>query len=202
MFNGTNYKSKVALLMGNSLPGCREDVDRLERILQKYDFSVIKKIDCYPKNEILALKNMGKEDLLYIHFSGHGQKRAICSEEKGEIVSAWLNPNGTVVTSYDIDKLISQINCRIILTTDCCNSERFGHFYTGKFPFLFIGTSQMNKISNSYFIGGKSPAGSLVCLYEYILEKNMELNVESIRKHFSQFFQMSKIKNCLIIREK
>src|SRR5665647_2131001 len=98
MFSG-NYNKKYALLMSNELLGCQEDVNRLEKILKNYDFQIFQEIICYPKIELLKFIETiqpKENDLIYIHYSGHGVKRGRFLNDNCEILSAWLNPNKSV----------------------------------------------------------------------------------------------------------
>jgi hypothetical protein len=200
MFNSNIFRKKIALVMGNSLLSCKEDVTRIEYILHKYEFFVKKRVNCFPKKEIESLKTE-ENDLLYLHYSGHGIKRGKMINGKAELLSCWINPDNTVVNSYEIDKIISKFNCQIILTSDSCNSETFGKYFTGKNKFIFIGTSGLNRISSSYSINNKPFAGSLTCLYENILEEKKEIEIDIIQKRYKSFFHKNNIKNKLVIKE-
>lgn len=174
-----NYKK--ALLMCNNLKGCQKDVEKLEKILNNFskEVKITKKIDCYPKDEIIKfLQNVkSSKDSIYIHYSGHGVKRGRKVNGVNKILTAWLNPDGSTVTSDEIDKLLSDVNCNIILTTDCCHSETFGNYYTGKSSFIFIGTSKLGIISKSSVSNG----GYLVNLFEDFLKNNIEINITNLK---------------------
>lgn len=203
MFSDLNYnaENKKALLMCNNLASCKEDLVRLEKILIGYDFTVCKKINCYPKIEIKRfLKNVEKEDLIYIHYSGHGIKRGKMISGKYKIISSWENPNGSFTTSNEIDELLSTRCEKIIITTDSCNSEAFTDFYTGN-NLIFIGTSKINMASKTYSINGEAVHGSLVHLFEYLIKNDIEIDIENIKKFSVPFFKENKMDSNLIIKE-
>jgi hypothetical protein len=197
-----NFKNKYALIMSNELKGCQEDAHRLEKILINFNFKVVKKLICFPEIEIINfLDKIDKADLIYIHYSGHGVKRGVNINNKPKILSSWLNPNKSVVCSYKIDQILSEIKCNIILTTECCHSETFGDYYNGKYPFIFIGTSKLSMISKIYSLNGDQSHGSLVYLFEYIIANNLEINLENIKSLSEEFFKNNKIESTLIIKE-
>ena len=203
MFKG-NYNKKYALLMCNDLKGCNEDVKRLEKILTEYDFNIHIKVFCYPKIEIkYFIKNINplENDLVYIHYSGHGEKRGKMYKNKPELVSSWLNPNNTVVLSSEIDSLLSNINSSVILTTEACHSETFGKYYQGTYPFIFIGTSEINRISRTFSLNGEPLHGALVHLFEYLLSNNLEITLKNIENIGKNYFMENKIENKLIIKK-
>ena len=182
MFKG-NYNKKYALLMCNDLKGCNEDVKRLEKILTEYDFNIHIKVFCYPKIEIkyfIKYINPLENDLVYIHYSGHGEKRGKMYKNKPELVSSWLNPNNTVVLSSEIDSLLSNINSSVILTTEACHSETFGKHYQGKYPFIFIGTSEINRISRTFSLNGEP--------YVQLVKKDKEL-ARRLKKKIDQILE-------------
>lgn len=203
MFKG-NYNKKYALLMCNDLKGCNEDVKRLEKILTEYDFNIHIKVFCYPKIEIkYFIKNINplENDLVYIHYSGHGEKRGKMYKNKPELVSSWLNPNNTVVLSSEIDSLLSNINSSVILSTEACHSETFGKYYQGTYPFIFIGTSEINRISRTFSLNGEPLHGALVHLFEYLLSNNLEITLKNIENIGKNYFMENKIENKLIIKK-
>ena len=194
-------ENKYALLMSNDLKGCQEDVIRLEKILLPFNFKITTKRICYPRIEIENfLKTVINPDLIYIHYSGHGIKRGKKINNEHKIVTSWLNPNKTVVNSDDIDRILSEIKCNIILTTDCCHSETFGNYYVGKFPFIFIGTSALSMLSRTYALNGEPLHGSLVYLFEYLIKNNHEISLENINKYNKQYFKENGISSHLIIK--
>jgi hypothetical protein len=199
-----NNKKKYALILSNNLTECIEDIKRLSLILKNYEFDLIKPVvNCYPKVEILNFLNeikIKEDDLLYIHYSGHCEKRGIKVGDKCHVLSCWMNPNRTIVSSYEIDNLLSTINCKIILSSDCCYTETFGDYFSNS-SFTFIGTSTINNYSISYSINNKPMAGALVCLYEDIISNNKELNIENL-KNYKSFFKKNNIKQKLIIKQK
>ena len=202
MFSDLKYKTddKKALIMCNKLASCKEDVLRLEKILNGYGFDVCKKVECYPKIEIRKfLKSVKSEDLIYIHYSGHGIKRGKMIDGKYKIVSSWVNPDGSVVCSNEIDNILSQYNTQIIFTTDSCNSAVFADFYKGN-SLTFIGTSKINTTSKTYSLNGEPVHGSLVYLFEYLIQQNIEINIENIEKFGMGFFKENKIDSTLIIK--
>lgn len=200
MFTDRKYKRKFALLMCNNLKGCQEDIIRLDKML--YDFEKVKKIYCYPKKEIenfLLNNNFEENDLLYIHYSGHGVKRGKKVNGSVKILTAWLNPDKSVTTSNEIDAMLSKLKCDIILTTDCCHSSTFGDFYTGNSPYTFIGTSSLNTISKTYLVNG-ALLGSLVSLFEHLIDSNIEINIANLKQSYKKFFKERNMQSELIIK--
>jgi len=197
-------EKKYGLILSNELKGCIEDIRRLNEILKSHNFNVIKNMaNCYPKNEILNFINqyeLKENDLLYIHYSGHGEKRGIKIKNKCDILSCWINPNNSITSSYEIDILLSKIKCKIILSSDCCYTETFGDYYVGKSPFTFVGTSTINNFSLSYPINNKPMAGALICLIENLLENGKEINIKNL-KNYKTFFKDNNIKQKLIIKQ-
>ena len=201
MFSDLKYKNKRALIMCNKLDSCKEDVLRLEKILNGYGFDVCNKVECYPKIEIRKfLRDVKNEDLIYIHYSGHGIKRGKMIDGKYKIVSSWENPNGNATCSNEIDELLSLCKSKIIFTTDSCNSEAFGDFYTGS-NLTFIGTSKINMTSKTYAINGEPVHGSLVYLFEHLIQDNIEITIENVKRFSIPFFKKNKIDTNLIIKE-
>ena len=181
-----SYKKKYALLMCNDLKSCKKDVEKLEKMLT--GFAITKKIHCYPKEEIIKFLHsikITKDDLIYIHYSGHGVKRGKNINGNIKIVSSWINPNRTVATSDQIDSLLSSVRCNIILTTDCCHSESFGDLYSGTSPFIFIGTSLLGELSRSSITDG----GSLINTFEYLINNNIEITLNSVSTYHLQLFK-------------
>lgn len=196
MFNRIN--KIYCLLMGNHLDSCKRDVILFKEIFKKYSTSIKLVIDCFPQKELqkyLLEKNFNINDLLIIFYSGHGQRIGKKINGKVEIISTWINPDGTYVYSYIVDKILSSLNTNIILISDSCYSGSFGHFYQGKGPFIFIGSSNTINRSDDYNFSGE-PTGALVNLFEYILQKVKisDLNQEIVISLTQDFYKMKKIK--------
>ena len=205
MFSSTCYKRKKALIMCNNMKSCQEDIVRLEKILEGYNFEISKSIVCYPKREIqnfLKKESLEQEDLLYIHYSGHGIKRGQKLNNEYKLVSAWINPNGSATCSIEIDKILSKLSCKIILTTDSCHSSTFGDNFVKNSTnsLTFIGTSNINMKSKTYIINGESAHGSLLYLFEDLIKNASEIDISNIKS--SSFFKDNNIDTKLIIKIK
>lgn len=208
-----NIKNFHALLMGNSLESCREDVRRMEKILK--NMKIFPKIcfDCYPQQEILNFLEKTKieeNDLLLIQFSGHGKIVGKSINGKVEILSSWVNPDNKNCLSINIDKILSKVKCKIILISDSCHSGNFGNFYEGKYPFFFIGSSSIIRTSTEYNIKSNKKSGVLVAFFEYIFSKInsieelknfKELNGDMFKKECDLFFKKYKIHKTPVIKE-
>jgi len=98
-------------------------------------FHVKKFIDGNPKKilEDEKLWNYGANDFILIHYSGHGTK---IGRKKG-ICSSWLS-SGNIISSDEIDEILSKCKCKIVLSSDSCNSGYFGKYFTGKSPLICI----------------------------------------------------------------
>ena len=139
-------KNKFGFLIGNHLESCKEDISRMTLFLEKRGFICEKFFDCYPEEELLKFinkNNFNKNDLLYIHFSGHGKVIGKKINNKIEMISTWVNPDYTDCYSYNIDNILSSLNCKIILISDSCHSGNFGNFFIGNNSYLFIGSSSI-----------------------------------------------------------
>lgn len=188
MFFDDSYKMKYALFMCGGLESSLKDVEKLEKIFSNFD--ITKKINCYPQDEIINFLKKVKlqtkrKTLIYIHYSGHAVKRGKNVNGNMYILSAWVNPNGSTSISSEIDKLLSTISCDVILSTDCCHSEAFGDHFTGKYPYIFIGTSLLGEISRSSIKEG----GSLICTYEYLKNNNIDFTLDNIKKFHYELFK-------------
>jgi hypothetical protein len=183
IFNDHIYQNKKALIMANYLPACQQDLKILQALLT--DFEIIQKINCYPKQEIISfLTNNKNADLIYIHYSGHGVKRGRKVDGNMKILTCWVNPDNTVVSSVEIDTLFFALKCAIILTTDCCHSQTFGQYYFGKAPYIFIGTSLLSEISKTSVADG----GSLINTFKYLSINNIIINLENIKEYHIKLF--------------
>ena len=205
MFSSTFYKKKKALLMCNNMKSCEEDIVRLEKILADYNFEISKSIACYPKREIqnfLKKESLEQEDLLYIHYSGHGIKRGQKLNNEYKLVSAWINPNSSATCSIEIDKILSNLSCKIILTTDSCHSSTFGDSFirNSTNSLTFIGTSNINTKSKTYILNDEPAHGSLVYLFEHLLKVGQDIDISNIIN--SSFFKQNNIDTNLIIKIK
>ena len=206
MFSSSGYRRKKALIMCNNMKSCQEDVSRLGNILQNYNFEIDKRIACYPKREIEKFlksdnlgQQLGKEDLLYIHYSGHGIKRGKRIDNEYRLISSWINPNGSVTCSTEIDSILSKLSCKIVLTTDSCYSETFGDYFTGN-SLIFVGTSKISVKSKTYILNGEEAHGSLVYLFEHLLKLGQDIDISNIKN--SSFFKQNNIDTNLIIKIK
>lgn len=204
IFNSEKIKEKRALLMSNDMESCQEDLKRLEKMLDGY--TIIKKSNCYPRLEIIGFLKKNPEfcndenNLLHIHYSGHGVKRGRNVNGNTIIISSWVNPNGGAVISHEIDSIISRFKCNILLTTDSCHSETFLDTYTGNRA-IFIGTSKLSNVSKTYAKNGDVLHGSLVYLFEYMIRENIEINLENIILHNEKFYKNNEMETTLIIKK-
>ena len=202
-----NILNKYALLMGNHLESCKEDVKRLDILLTKKGFNCESIFDCNPEKELVSFLNRYKfteDDLVYIHFSGHGQVFGKKINNKMEMISTWIDQNFTDCYSYNIDKILSSLICKFILISDSCHSGNFGNFYTGIYPSLFISSSSIIQKSGEYKIGYVKNAGAITCFLEFILRK---INIEDLDKTFLNenlkfFYKKYKIKSNPVVKYK
>ena len=193
-----DVKKIYSLLIGNHLESCKKDVEIFEKILKKYNSFIKISFDCNPQNEIvdfLKNKKLEKDDLLIIHYSGHGERIGKRINNKMEMISTWLNSDETHTYSFNIDKILSNLNCKIILSSDSCYSGNFGKFYNGNGPFIFIGSSNFFKESDEYKFEGKY-SGALVNLFKYILSKKSlyELDEQNLKELTKNFYNINKIR--------
>ena len=200
-----NFNKIYALIMGNFLKSCKEDVSRLKNFLDKYNSKVVTCTDCFPQKEILKFLHENKiseKDLFLIHFSGHGKNIGRKINGKMQMLSTWVNPDESLVSSFNIDKILSNLECKILLTSDSCHSGKFGDFFTGKYPFIFIGSSSIIEISKEYNIGSKEKTGVLVCLLEFIFDKLQNITFDELLKISKEFFKKNNIKKNPVIKIK
>jgi hypothetical protein len=187
-----------AISMGNHMNSCREDVKKMQSILAKLKINCIGIYDCNPQEEILKFTRnivFHTNDLLIVHYSGHGDVVGKKIKNKIELISTWKTAEMKNNYSVDIDNILSNLNCRVLLISDSCYSGRFGDFYTGKQRFLFIGSSTIANRSSEYLFKGEEKTGVLVNFFEYILskEKPKSLSIKIIKNHVEQFFKEKKI---------
>lgn len=170
-----NIENVYALLIGNSLESCRNDVKRMKILLEKCNYTVIQLTDTYPRDELLKfIKDHGSSlktnDLFYFHYSGHGKITGQTINGKMEMVSGWMNPDGSLVHGWEINSILVNIPCQILLVSDSCHSEGFGN-YCGDSPYVFIGSSSLIEISKEYSVKGEK-TGILTCLLERIISRD------------------------------
>lgn len=200
-----NIKNKYALLLGNHLDSAKEDIDRMNKLLTRLNFNCVSFFNCFPKEEIIKFINNNKlnfDDLLYVHFSGHGNIKGIKVENKMIMISSWVNPDISECYSIDIDKILSKINCNIILISDTCHSEKFGEFYTGNKPFLFIGSSSIVMKSYEYNFVSLKKTGALTLLFEHMFKIIFldEITIDNFKKETISFFNKNRIRVKPIIK--
>jgi len=202
----SNVKNIYVLLIGNSLKSCKNDIDIVEKLLkddaifiQKYkDVNILKTLSIFFKDLIL-----NKDDLLIIHYSGHGEMLGKKINGKIDIISTWKNMDGTHVYSSNIDKILSKLDCHIFLLSDSCHSGYFGKYFIGKSPFLFIGSSKgvfpstqyRKKHTNVYF-------GALTYIMEYIINNNKfkSINLNEFINLSNKMFRKYKFKSLPVIK--
>jgi len=168
----------------------------LKSFLENYNSEITTSIECFPKEEIIKFiknKKLSEEDLLLIHFSGHGENIGRKINGKMEMLSSWVNPDDTLVSSFVIDQILSKINCKILLSSDSCHSGKFGDFFTGESPFLFLGSSSIINVSKEYNINSEKTTGILVCLIEQFF-KNITIDFKDFVKMSNAFLSKNKIK--------
>lgn len=187
------------LSMGNSIPSCKEDVNRLSNIFQSK--IIWKKFDIYPKEEIIKFihsNNIKKDDLLIIHFSGHGEYVGRKINNKIELISTWVNSDKTYTYSDEICQILSQLVCKIFLISDACHSGDFAKFYNGNSHFLFISSSGILNESLEYGINNKSKSGLLINLLEHIISLGLnffELDENMLKGLIINFCKIYRINN-------
>jgi hypothetical protein len=199
------------LSMGNHLESCKEDVRKMEKIMKSLKIPCISIYNCNPQIEIrafLANRVLGTNDLLIIHYSGHGKVVGRKIGEKVEMISTWLCHDEKINNySNDVDYILSRLNCRIILISDSCHSGKFGDYYVGKAPYIFIGSSSIVGQSNEYSFPNSSDklkSGALVNLFEYILLKIdiKKLTFPLLTEYTQQFYKEHSIKVKPILKSK
>ena len=209
----TSEGKKRALIIGNAyddqlsqknkikpLLSCNEDVDRLNNLLLSLGFAKkhihIRK-NVSPKKYVEHfIKRTKPGDLLFIHFSGHGEGVGKIENKTVKLVSGWLNPDTTLYLSSDLEKKISNLeNSKIIISSDSCFSGRFfNNFQNLNNEIYFIGSSNSLSKSNAYTVEGKNKSGSLILLYEYIYQKSsFNINFNEFIKLKDQFIEETKI---------
>lgn len=202
MFNSDKI---YCLLMGNSLQSCKNDTIHMEKIFKCYNSDIEIFTDCFPKKQILDFLNSKKitsKDILLIHFSGHGRLIYKNINNKLQPISNWVNPDNSLVYSYEIDHILSNLNCKIILISDSCHSEKFGELYYGKTPFLFIGSSKINDVSTEYSNFSKEKTGIIVCLLKYIHQNHSlnNLTYSKMMNLINNFFKKKYLKSKPVIK--
>ena len=109
----SNVKRIFALLIGNHLESCREDVKRIKEIL-KIECHIV--MNCNPHEELLKFINreLLESDLLIIYYSGHGKFLGKNINGKMQILSTWLNGDMSKhIFSSDIEIILSNLKCQI-----------------------------------------------------------------------------------------
>jgi hypothetical protein len=206
MFTGI---SQVHVLsMGNHLESCKEDVRKMEKIMNGMKIQCKTVYNCNPQNEIIKFsenKGLKPNDLLIIHYSGHGRVVGRKIINKVEMISTWLCGDEKIHNySNDIDFILSKLNCRILLISDSCHSGKFGDFYSGKQPYLFIGSSSIINQSTDYSFSNENKSGALVNLFEYILKRIeiKKLTFHLLNEYTQQFYKENNIKIKPVIKSK
>lgn len=174
-----NVKNIYALLIGNSMDSCKEDVKLLKGLFKKHNCIIKSVFDGYPDVELINFikiysDKITKDDLFYFHYSGHGVLRGVIINGKLEMISGWSNPDLSITSSLIIDKILSGLYCNILLTSDSCSSGGFGDHYTGRSPYVFLGSSTFIESSTEYKIK-KEKTGIIACIIQYIfINKNIK----------------------------
>jgi hypothetical protein len=197
-----NYEKIFVISMGNHLQSCMEDVDRLRNLLNGDKVIFVSKFNCNPQEEILNfLKNniISSKDLLIVHYSGHGRLLGKIINGKMEMISTWLCGNMKSYNySYDIDLILSNLTCKILLISDSCHSGRFGDFYTGN-NLIFIGASSITNQSKEYSFNNKNKSGIIINILETInLDK---LDPLTLQKHIQEFCKKHNMKIQPVFKE-
>lgn len=184
------------------LPSCKEDRVIMEKILDDLGFKqrIIhnRKLDKYVKH---ILKRANRDDLVFIHFSGHGEKGGIVTKGQVHLISSWLNPDKTLFLSTQLEELINQSLCEnIIISSDCCYSGRFFNDYKSNKNIIFISSSSGISKSSAYSLNDENKSGSLSLLYKTIsLEKNPTF--EEFKQNVDGFIEKYKIgQNRIIVK--
>lgn len=160
-----NCNRLFILSIGNHLDSCRNDVKLLYKCFQlhteKLYFCGV--VDCDPYSILINFikdKDFESSDLLIIHYSGHGKNIGI-KIDKMYMMSTWISDQNKHTISYNIDKLLSDLKCKIFLISDSCHSGTFGDWYTGKSAFIFLGSSNIVSLSTEYNLSIKSTQSNL-----------------------------------------
>jgi hypothetical protein len=136
---------------------------------------------------------------MILYFSGHGKIIGKRIDNKMQMLSTWINHDGSYIDSYTIDKILSIITCqKIFLVSDSCHSGNFGNFYTGKTPLIFIGSSSIINTSTEYKKDSKNPAGILTYLFE---KYNILYSEEDLESLINIIYKEHKIKKKAIVKK-
>jgi len=206
-----NINKIYTISIGNHLSSCKEDVKKMEKIMKQLKIECKTFYDCNPLYEIqkfIENKKLLLNDLLIIHYSGHGKIVGRKIENKVEMISTWLcSDEKTQNYSNDVDLFLSKLNCQILLISDSCHSGRFGDFYIGITPYVFIGSSSIINQSKEYSFTDdkKIKSGALINLFEYILTKvkNIEnLTFTHLEEYTNNFYKEYNIKIKPVLKSK
>lgn len=190
----SNVKNIYGLLMANEILSAKEDVRIMQKILSGNKIKLC--FDCNPEKELLNFCNENKletDDLLIIHYSGHGERKGKKINGKISIVSTWINPDDSHCYSFNIDYILSRLKCKIILLSDSCYSGNFGNFYYGKSLFLFIGSSSFIETSKEYNIE-EMKTGILIHIFKEIHENIKTIHILQIQEIIKRKINLYKIK--------
>jgi len=110
---------KFALLLGNTykntLKSCENDLYILEKSLKNMNFKIKIKIDSHLEKELeefISETNFKENDLLFIHFSGHGKLYGKKINKKVHLISSWINEDGSLFYSDILDSILSKIKVK------------------------------------------------------------------------------------------
>ena len=194
----SEYEKVFVLSMGNHLQSCMEDVNRLRKLVKNNDkVSFVAAFNCNPQRELekfIKSNIFSENDLLIVHYSGHGKLVGRTINGKMEMISTWISSDmKTYNYSNDIDTILSNLPCKILLLSDSCHSGRFGDFFTG-YDLIFVGSSSITNQSKEYTFDNRNKSGILIHILENInLDKlNFSLIQEFCKKHKIKVFPVVK----------
>lgn len=193
------------LLISNSVESCKEDVRRMKILLSKYTNKIKTYIDCDIEEKISNFCKsirFTKNNLLLIHYSGHGKMVGKKINNKMEMISTWINSDGSLTHSDNIINILTKVDCFKILISDSCHSGNFTNSYTAESPLLFIGSSSLINLTNEYNIFHNKKSGILVCLFEYFFNQISlkQLTLSNLNEMIKSFFTLYNVKASVIIK--
>jgi hypothetical protein len=174
------------------LPSCLEDASILNKIFKELTFHRITvKNDVSSKKYLEKLfKNSQKDDLLFIHFSGHGETGGIVKKGQLRMISSWLNPDLSLFTGLELQDMIEKTQCQnIIISSDCCYAGRMFKDYTTDKNLIYICSSSGITRATSWNIDGGKRSGSLSLVYDYIFKKDSNPTFDRFQELAKDFIQ-------------
>lgn len=190
----------------NHLKSCVNDITVLKSIFKSQlkckDENITVNYNCNPLTVLKQfIRKIKDDDIVIIHFSGHGDKIGITRSGKTFLVSTWVTNRNKNISSYDIDKTLEKIKpkCTILLMSDTCKSGRFLNYYQGKNDIYFFGSSTNDLPAKCY--NTQSKTGLVALLWEIATESYNISVINCIKELidlFEKILSLKKINNfCL-----